>query len=359
MRNKFLYWTLQVAGWGLVFAINEVLTAMFIPAWLAPSFPTYALCSLSGLLLAHLLRMQLKREWLGRRVRQSFWPYVIAPLLLGIIQTFLAGILFRIFLVPGAFRDLSWVPSALTIWTATFIVWTALYVAVGQRRKADEIETRRRDAELAVKDARLAALRNQVNPHFLFNSLNSIRALIFEDSAKAALMVDKLADMLRYSLHADQKRVVTLAEELAMVQQYLDIEKVRFEDRLRIETDVDDVALDAILPSMLIQTLVENAVKHGIEPQPGGGAIRIQAVLQSGQLEINISNPGRLTKTSASTKIGLNNAAQQLALLMGTGAHLSIAEQDGIVRAKLLIPQLPIPQLSFHRTDALESHDRR
>jgi LytS/YehU family sensor histidine kinase len=339
MLNKLWYWALQVSGWGLVFAVNEIVAAMFTPQWLVRSLATYGLCSLSGLLLSHGFRIQVKQGWLMHRVEKSLWPYVAAPFVLGTVQTLLAGIFFRIFLVPDTFRRWNWVPSALAIWTAIFIVWTALYVSASQARKTKETEHRRRDAEFAAKDARLAALRNQVNPHFLFNCLNSIRALIFQDSAKAAQMIDKLASMLRYSLGSDQKGIVTLAEELAVVREYLDLETIRFEERLRIETDVDEIALQAILPSMLMQTLVENAVKHGIEPRPGGGTIRIQARLQRGNLQVAISNPGTLKKTSASTRIGLNNAAQQLALSMGTGAKLSLLEQDGVVLAELVIPQ--------------------
>lgn len=339
MPNKRLYWALQVSGWGAILAINGTLGAWFTPHLTASFLATYGLCSLSGLLLSHAFYLQLKQHWLPLPIGENISSYIAGPIVLGTVQTFFAALFFRILLVPDTFRRWDWLPSALAIWITIFVVWTAILVAATQVRRNKEAERQRVAAELAAKDARLAALRNQVNPHFLFNSLNSIRALIYEDSAKAGRMVDKLANMLRYSLGSDERRIVTLAEELAIVNEYLDIEKIRFEQRLQVKTEVEELACQALLPSMLVQTLVENAVKHGIEIQPGGGTIRIRGVLRNGELQIHVVNPGTLKNTSESTHIGLKNASQQLALTMGTRARLSLVQQHDVVVAQLLIPQ--------------------
>jgi LytS/YehU family sensor histidine kinase len=179
--------------------------------------------------------------------------------------------------------------------------------------------------ELLAHDARLAVLRQQLNPHFLFNSLNSLRALIFEDALKASQMVDRLASLLRYSLQSGSNELVTLSEELIMVNEYLNIERIRFEERLKIEFSISDEATQSHLPRMLLQTLVENAVKHGIERSVSGGTVAVCAARSDGDLRITVSNPGTLQTGSNSTRLGLINAEQRLGL-MGPRAKLHIQQ---------------------------------
>ena len=132
------------------------------------------------------------------------------------------------------------------------------------RRRRDTLERQALELSLVARDAQLRALRAQVNPHFLFNSLNSLRGLITEDPARAAAMVTGFAGLMRYSLDSDSRETVTLAEEMEAVDDYLGLERVRFEDRLLVERAIAPEALEVRIPPMMVETLVENAIKHGI-----------------------------------------------------------------------------------------------
>ncbi len=207
-----------------------------------------------------------------------------------------------------------------------------------------------------VKEAELRALKSQVNPHFLFNSLNSLRALIEEDAPRARESVTRLANMLRYSLQSGQQETVSLADELRIVEDYLALEQIRHEDRLRVRWDIAEEARACHLPPMLLQTLVENAVKYGISPRRGGGELVIAASSGTpaggtpGTLHLRVTNPGDLSgpattaaaRAGSSTGVGLRNASERLQLLYGKQATLRLlAEPAGFVTAEVSIPLPP------------------
>jgi sensor histidine kinase YesM len=198
-----------------------------------------------------------------------------------------------------------------------------------------------------VKEAELRALKSQVNPHFLFNSLNSLRALIDEDAPRAREAVTRLANILRYSLQSGQLETVLLKDELRAVEDYLALEQIRHEERLMVHWEIADQARDQPIPPMLLQTLVENAVKYGISTRRDGGVITISARIETSILHIRVSNPGDLTspaneasaKAGSSTGVGLRNASERLRLLYGDKATLRlIAEPAGCVTASVAVP---------------------
>jgi hypothetical protein len=197
------------------------------------------------------------------------------------------------------------------------------------------------------KEAELRALKSQVNPHFIFNSLNSLRALIEEDPARARSAVTRLAGLLRYALQSGQHETVPLEDELRIVNDYLALEQVRFEDRLRVRLDAAPDTLALPVPPLLLQTLVENAVKYGIATRPEGGEISIRTRRDGDILRLEVSNPGSLAPTvpgdDGSTGLGIRNAAERLRLLFGDGASLQVgATPEAGVLAAAAIP-LPHP----------------
>ena len=198
-----------------------------------------------------------------------------------------------------------------------------------------------------VKEAELRALKSQVNPHFIFNSLNSLRALIEEDPYRARQAVTQLANLLRYSLQSGQLETVPFEDELRVVNDYLALEQVRHEERLRLRLDVGPETLQLPIPPMLLQTLVENAVKYGISMRPEGGEIAIIARREDDCLRLQVTNPGAIEsvktgKSNASTGLGLTNAANRLRLLFGDKAILRLrAGEPGNVIAEAIIP-LPV-----------------
>ena len=200
-----------------------------------------------------------------------------------------------------------------------------------------------------VKEAELRALKSHVNPHFIFNSLNSLRALIGEDPRRAREAVTHLANLLRYSLQSGQLETVPFEEELRVVNDYLALEQVRHEERLRLRLDIAPETLHLPIPPMLLQTLVENAVKYGISMCPEGGEIAIIARRENDSLRLQVTNPGALetgpappAPAAGSTGLGLANAANRLRLLFGEHATLQLrAGSPGNVVAEAVIP-LPV-----------------
>jgi two-component system LytT family sensor kinase len=187
----------------------------------------------------------------------------------------------------------------------------------------------------------LRALEAQINPHFLFNCLNSIRALVAENPARAQDMITRLANIFRYNLHREPAHTVPLSSEVEVVGDYLALESVRFEDRLRVKFAISADAGQTKVPSMLLQALVENALKHGIASQLSGGDIVIRADRGPDATRIEVENSGQLGKPDAPEPggVGLNNTRERLRILYGGRASLELRNRDGgRVVATVLIP---------------------
>jgi LytS/YehU family sensor histidine kinase len=225
-------------------------------------------------------------------------------------------------------------------WWSIYLVWHIFYMAVLSLRRANSAEAEALRLEVAAKDAELRALQAQVNPHFFFNSMNSVRALIYEDQNAAAQMIDQLASVMRYALQSGYHDTVPLSAEIEAVQAYLAIEKIRFEERMRVSVEIG-VGLELVrIPPMALQTLVENAVKYGVETSATGSEIRIVAQrMDDGAVHIEIANLGAIVPFANSTKVGLVNTRKRLALALGANAQLDLSENSGWVRATLTLPE--------------------
>jgi LytS/YehU family sensor histidine kinase len=213
--------------------------------------------------------------------------------------------------------------------------WLMIYFALHARRQRDAREL---ELSLDARNAQLDMLRAQVNPHFLFNCLNSLRALIGENPERAVSMVTSLSDLLRYSLQSDRTHTVTLAEELAIVDEYVSLERVRFEERLRFERELDRGALEARVPPMLVQTMVENAVKHGIADLPQGGLVRLRVQVNNGRVTISVSNTGTMRIAYNESGHGLRNTMARLRLLYDQHASFSLSDASGDTIATVSLP---------------------
>ena len=213
-----------------------------------------------------------------------------------------------------------------------------IYFALHARRQR---EARELELTLDARNAQLDMLRAQVNPHFLFNCLNSLRALIAENPERAASMVTSLSDLLRYSLQSDRTHTVSLAEDLAIVDEYVSLERVRFEDRLRFERTLDPGVLNCRVPPMLVQTLVENAVKHGVTDLPHGGVVHVRAAVDGRTMTISVSNSGTMRHAYDESGHGLRNAMARLRLLYEHNASFSLSDASGETIASVTIPLEP------------------
>jgi LytS/YehU family sensor histidine kinase len=224
-----------------------------------------------------------------------------------------------------------------------FLFWLAIYftaIAVREHRSA---QLKQSELARALQLTELRLLKSQLNPHFLFNALNTVRSLIADNPARAQDAVTRLAKTLRYTLTSPQDELVTLSQELDIVADYLELESMRFEDRLRIELHVSDDAAKVRIPVMLLQTLVENAIKHGIAQLPAGGLLRVSATMQNEMLMLEVENPRPPAPVrTAQGGVGLQNARDRLRLLFGARASLELdLSHLSVTRARLRIPVNP------------------
>jgi hypothetical protein len=257
--------------------------------------------------------------------------------------SFCVGKLLHTFPLQGSLlRDyfvwmLSGLPFSVSIYFALLgCVHAYSYFIEAKRREADAA---RLEAQLA--EARLGALRMQMNPHFLFNSLNALSALVREQDTRAASrMLELIADVLRQVLRPDQPHEIPLSEEMTFLGQYLAIEQVRFSDRLEVRWDLQQRALNALVPSFIMQPIVENAIKHGVLKNAEAGVIEISARVVDEFLELKVrNNGGGVSTPPGRTGVGLSNTSERLRTLYGSRAKLSLNVQTiGSTEATITMP---------------------
>jgi sensor histidine kinase YesM len=216
------------------------------------------------------------------------------------------------------------------------------------RERVQQMEERLHEKEIAEErtrklaaEARLRSLESRIHPHFLFNTLNAISSLITVNAARAEQIVCRLATLLRASLDASNQPLIPLQQELAMVESYVDIERVRFGAKLRGAVEVPAELLDAQVPPLSVQSLVENAVKHGITPQSGGGEFLVRASADTGNLRIEVQDTGPGFDLAAiHAGHGLDNLVERLNALFGAKARLNVLRRDGNCVVEMVLPRV-------------------
>jgi Histidine kinase len=241
---------------------------------------------------------------------------------------------------PGlAQRQAEAAPLLLGLGVALFLLSAALHYLLGAFEASQEAERRALKLEIASREAELRTLRAQIHPHFLFNSLNSINALIAARPEEARRLCVRLADFLRRSLTLGTRERIPLGEELDLAEQLLSIERVRFGDRLVHEVHADDGARGVFVPPLVLQPLVENAVTHGIAQLLEGGTVRIEADRRGDRLRILVENPRDADSSGRpGTGIGLQNVRRRLAALYGPEAEMRVEPADASYRVELRLP---------------------
>ncbi|MES2317599.1 MAG: histidine kinase [Pseudomonadota bacterium] len=338
------YWLSQLGGWGTLTVINVLSSTSGSWDYVLRFAAAKIVCMICGFALSHRWRLHLReRGWLHGNGAFPIKRVVAWLIALSIVQSAVLIFTDQVFrngrLLTDEPDDVpTLVVGVFFLWFGVFLVWTLCYAVALSRRRAVRFELEKLELEVSVKDAELRALQAQVNPHFFFNSLNSIRALIYQDTDAAARAVGQLAGMMRHSLHAGQYATVRLAEEMTALDAYLGMEKLRFDERLQLTIDVGPEFHDVAMPPMALQTLVENAIKHGVEHSMGVCELRIAARRLGDMAEISVANQGTLADASASTRLGLVNTAKRLALLFGPRASCTLVADDGWVTARIILP---------------------
>jgi hypothetical protein len=343
MRLKLnRYWTFQIVGWGLFGLINVFFAFIF------GQFRPAMLCRLLffleiGIVSSHFMRQIIrKNNLLLRAINQQIILLLILTLLFAsffsLVQTpFEAYYSFYPTGKPAPFHvhffyNLSSSFVLLFIWNSIYFMYH--YVTKSRKQQLDTLQL-----EALVKSLELKTIKAHINPHFIFNALNSIRALIDENPARARRAITELSNILRSSLQAEKGETVSLEEELKIVKDYLALENMRFEDRLRVEYDIDDDTLAQQVPPMMLQTLVENAIKHGISKQLKGGVVKIISDFTENYHELAVQNTGHLNGGKSHSGFGLSSTKDRLGLLYGDKAKFQIQQLDPeLVEARVLIP---------------------
>ncbi len=330
------YWTYQLLGWALYAAVGFVLNVIG-GAPVSTMIATHAVFIACSIALTHGLRSVIRRH--------RFGPWSLAHKRTLLVLTIIAISAIQVAVIVGADVVVEgddagpWSPVALlALWwgmTLATSAWTGLYLKITAQRQQNELDAKTR---LALRDAQLRALEAQVNPHFLFNCLNSIRALVTVDPPRAQDMLTRLANVMRHSLRHDNEHTVALSDEVEAVSDYLALEAVRFEERLRVKLAIDPAVSACTVPPMLLQTLVENAIKHGIAQVTDRGDLTVRANRQNGGVRLEVENTGQLVESSNGMKLGLANARERLRLLYGERASLSLQNGANSVIATVVIP---------------------
>lgn len=342
------YWRLQGIGWLLFGGINALVASKM--AHLPPlgAWVQAAGLGACGFALSHLLYLWIRHHDLTSRPLQVRIAHVAAfSILISIPAGFLTHLLglaawqtADLQLEPGQRWLLVPVIHALN-WILLLLFWGALYLTSRSYRERALGELREAQLAKALHLAQLRLLKAQLNPHFLFNALNTVRALIAEDPDRAQQAVTHLARTLRYTLNSGQDELVTLERELEIVDAYLAIEALRLGERLSLVRHISPAARERPIPIILLQTLVENAIKHGIAQLPAGGELKISAEMARAGLVLTVENarPPAAAADLDSDNIGLHNSAERLRLLFGPGASLKLdVSQPGRAVARVWIP---------------------
>ncbi len=354
MQNKTVrYWVFQLIGWGS-FALINTFFAFSFGKLDTNFFYRVGIFLFLGILISHLMREIITRVGiLQRNLKKQVILFLGLTLTLALLASFLRleavnrfGLLSDDELSLLSRVDVKyWVSKLVLILSSgfsffiLFFIWNLIYFMyhyVTKSRK-QQLDTLR--LESLVKELELQTIKAHINPHFIFNSLNSIRALVDENPQRARRAVTELSNILRSSMQSEKLETVSLEKELSIVKDYLALENMRFEDRLKIEYQVNEDTLVQPVPPMMLQTLVENAIKHGISKQINGGVVKVISNFKGDFHELIVQNTGVLNGKVNTEGFGLPSTTNRLNLLYGDKAKFEIKQINGsLVEAKVLIP---------------------
>lgn len=339
------YWVFQFAGWGLFALMN-----LFF-AWLFNSFEPNSLQRILffieiGIIFSHFMREVIHRSSiLLKDLRQQILTFAFLTIAFSffiacIVSPFEQLYQLRIREDGSPVSYVSIFITNMISFVPLLLMWNAIYFMYHFISKTRKQEMDTIKLEALVRQLELNTIKAHINPHFIFNSLNGIRALIDENPQRARKAITELSNILRSSLSAEKAETVSLNEELKIVKDYLALESMRFEDRLKVVFEVDEKTLNNPVPPMMLQTLVENAIKHGISKQMKGGVIRIISGISQNQHQLLVQNTGHLNGfTKHGGGFGIASTKDRLSLLYGEKASFEIKQlNETLVEARVTMP---------------------
>ena len=342
-KNNFAYWWCQIGGW-LFYGLAMIFFSLVFDQGVSPLFFKRLFLSIAfGILFTHFLRIYIRRVYLLPPLAKKQWLILFFGILLICICYSLTN--------SWMVEQLGWYnPQKKATLQQRFLynlfndspiilVWSSIYyvlhyVDAGRKIQVDKIRM-----ETLIKELELKTIKSHINPHFIFNALNSIRALVDENPVRARTAITELSNILRSSMQAEKSETTPLEKELNIVKDYLALEYIRFEDRLQIEYDIEEDTLDQPVPPMMLQTLVENAIKHGISKHKNGGLVRVISKFKNNNHELIVQNTGQLSNPINTDGFGVASTENRLALLFGNKANFELKDIDtNMVQAKVIMP---------------------
>jgi two-component system LytT family sensor kinase len=339
MQKSRIYWITQLIGWLTYFTVNF----FFFYVVSAKDILFHLLLIPSAILLTHAFRyFIIKNNWLQKPVFIQITIAVAASLLLSPVFIAIQFVLNTlIFETAQKLTIFSFSQSLINFWFV-FFVWSVLYFSFHYIRNYRKAEIQQLKMQGSLKEAELNKLKSQLNPHFMFNAMNSIRALIDENPQKAKEAVTQLSNILRQTLTLEKNKLISFDDEMTLVKDYLALEKIRFEERLNYSFHLDESSSQYKIPPMLLQTLVENAIKHGISKLTEGGIVDITTKqIENKKLQIEIINTGDYNPdANPQSGYGLENTRNRLAFVFADDASFLIANENHTVKTQIVVPLL-------------------
>jgi two-component sensor histidine kinase len=340
-NRNVLFWSLHAAGWA-AYGITQYFGALLYekPASYAR---VIAASAIAGFLLSMPMRYIYQRLW-NRPPRTMILGVLATCYVTALALRFVINLSYKEFIEPDwqARTLFEFFGGALST-TYLLLCWSVLYFGIKfyeSQRKQEEALLK---AVALAQEAQLKMLRYQLNPHFLFNTLNAISTLILDNqNKKANYAVARLSEFLRYTLDQDPMKKVTLRQELEALDLYLGTERLRFAERLRLEYAVEESAMNALVPSLLLQPLLENSLKYAVSSREQGGLVRIEGRTREGWLELAVidDGPGLREGTPAGERrgVGLRNTSERLAVLYGENRRFSVSNSNPGLRVDMALP---------------------
>jgi len=338
------YWICQLGGWGANFAIS-VFYYLNLSIRKIDNF--YLLITISvalGIIVTHVMRMIIKEyQFLQKPISKQIFYFILVTIVFATIYAFADVGLEKAFNLRDKGAPKISISNEITRNSINnfflLFIWNLLYYTFHyvERTRRQEVDTLK--LQSLVKELELKTIKSHINPHFIFNALNSIRALVDENPSRARTAITELSNILRSSMQTEKLETVPLERELNIVKDYLALEKMRFEERLIIQMDIDEDTLEQPVPPMMLQTLVENAIKHGISKKVDGGTIRVSSDFVANHHELVVQNSGQLGSYINENGFGVRSTQDRLNLLYQGKATFAIKNLDTeMVESRITMP---------------------
>ncbi|MEO5647597.1 MAG: histidine kinase [Chitinophagaceae bacterium] len=360
--KNYRYWLCQAGGWAALFLTYTFFYITLIKKDI-PNFYLFLFFQVAlGLVISHFMRLVIREfKFLQKHITEQIIYFLLTTVIFagiyGIVTVTIERGINSSTGLPAP-KDSFILQAGRESFSNLFIliIWNFIYFVYHyyERNRRQDLDTLRLQA--LVKELELATIKSHINPHFIFNALNSIRALVDENPQRARTAITELSNILRSSMQVEKLETVPLQKELNIVKDYLALEEMRFEERLNVTMQIDEETINQPVPPMMLQTLVENAIKHGISKHIDGGHIKIISSYSGNSYELTVQNSGQLNGNINGDGFGIQSTQDRLNLLYQGKANFQIRNMDSnTVESKVTMPQVKSDELQKFAVQSLLS----